>query len=315
MKTIIRTIALLFCAAVSTMASGQPAHWTTDARAYEYDMTVYATLSLRGERVGDLQAYDVAAFVGGECRGVATVQQNPDGSQCLYVRVRSNSQNGEAVTFRCYNRTTAREYALADTMAFEGMAVTGYPSSPHELAIVLPRYAVTVTVNGEGTVSGARTVTEGDTVSLTATPATGWHFARWQDGTADSTIAFTALADTAVMALFERNRHRVTFILDGETFAEDSVAYGLPVTPATVEPGEGRTFSGWEGLPDTMPDHDVTVYGNTIVTAIDGIEKSSLPPSVYTIGGVAVKPSAADNPMRGLPAGVYVIKGKKFVVR
>lgn len=66
-----------------------------------------------------------------------------------------------------------------------------------------------------GSVSGADTYTEGDTVILTAIPAAGYQFLQWvtADGTVLSNQAnfeFSAAADVDAIAQFERQRHEVT---------------------------------------------------------------------------------------------------------
>lgn len=49
----------------------QDSHWAYDAYAFEYDMTTYLTVEYNGNQVSDLSDYEVAAFVGNECRGVS----------------------------------------------------------------------------------------------------------------------------------------------------------------------------------------------------------------------------------------------------
>lgn len=37
--------------------------------------------------------------------------------------------------------------------------------------------------------------------------------------------------------------------------------FGATIVPPTVENKEGYLFSGWSDVPDTMPAHDITIYG------------------------------------------------------
>ena len=51
------------------------------------------------------------------------------------------------------------------------------------------------------------------------------------------------------------------YYVDGAEYERNVVPVGTPITPISEPTREGYTFSGWQGLPDTMPDHDVTVTG------------------------------------------------------
>ena len=65
------------------------AGWSVNPHDYEYDMTVYAGLTLGGSAVTDYSDYQVGAFVGDECRGVATIESaQKDGKtySWLYLR-------------------------------------------------------------------------------------------------------------------------------------------------------------------------------------------------------------------------------------
>ena len=55
--------------------------------------------------------------------------------------------------------------------------------------------------------------------------------------------------------------HTLKYILSGEVYKSETLSYGTKISPITPPIKEGCTFSGWEGLPLTMPDGDVTVTG------------------------------------------------------
>ena len=71
--------------------------------------------------------------------------------------------------------------------------------------------------------------------------------------------------DVEVTGSFTVNQYNVTFVVDGEVIAEYVVNYGetisLPETPAK----EGHTFSGWDGVPETMPAKDLTISGTFVI--------------------------------------------------
>ena len=57
----------------------------------------------------------------------------------------------------------------------------------------------------------------------------------------------------------------LTYMLDGEVYKTQSIAYGsaVPIIPAPTK--EGHTFSGWSEAPDTMPANDVVISGSFAV--------------------------------------------------
>ena len=62
-------------------------------------MSLYFELSFGNPAAWDAASdYEVAAFVGDECRGVSEIL--PNANDCLYMRIRSNEANGETVTFK-----------------------------------------------------------------------------------------------------------------------------------------------------------------------------------------------------------------------
>lgn len=55
--------------------------------------------------------------------------------------------------------------------------------------------------------------------------------------------------------------HALTYFVDGEKYKSYQVEEGTTITPEPALTKEGYTFSGWSEIPETMPDHDVTVTG------------------------------------------------------
>lgn len=60
---------------------------------------------------------------------------------------------------------------------------------------------------------------------------------------------------------FRLNSHTLTYVLEGEPFETAVLPFGTEIKPAAVPPRTGYVFSGWRGLPKTMPDEDVTIEG------------------------------------------------------
>ena len=69
-------------------------------------------------------------------------------------------------------------------------------------------------------------------------------------------------AEASCQVAVEANVYTLTYLLDGEVYRTAFLYHGATVTPEPEpEPRAGYTFSGWIGLPETMPDHDVIVTG------------------------------------------------------
>ncbi|MDE6547706.1 MAG: InlB B-repeat-containing protein [Muribaculaceae bacterium] len=84
----------------------------------------------------------------------------------------------------------------------------------------------------------------------------GHSFIGWQD------VPETMPAhDIEILGSYTVNQYMLTYVVDGELYKEFTVDYGTAVVPEPVPAKEGFTFSGWNGVPDTMPAHDVTVTG------------------------------------------------------
>ena len=255
-------VALLMALFHSVTASAADT-WSVNPGDYRYDMSLYLNVSFANGEKLDYTQYDVAVFVGDECRGVAEVLPLPGGADCLYLRARSNSERGETMTFRYRNKSTGEVKVVEKVdFAFSSNGSLGMPSSPYEVKIVF-YHDVTITAGEGGTVNekGGR-LAEGSTLSLSATPAEGHHFVQWSDGSTDNPRhLIVGTEDITLTAEFALSSYRLTYTLDGVSFKETDVLYGTALTAEPNPEKEGYTFSGWQGLPETMPAHDVEVTG------------------------------------------------------
>ena len=59
--------------------------------------------------------------------------------------------------------------------------------------------------------------------------------------------------------------YTLTYLVDGTVYKSYQIKEGATITPEPAPTKEGYTFSGWSKIPETMPDHDVTVIGTMIV--------------------------------------------------
>lgn len=57
-------------------------------------------------------------------------------------------------------------------------------------------------------------------------------------------------------------KYKLTYLLDGEVYKSYEMEEGSSISPEPTPSKDGYTFSGWSEIPQTMPDHDVTVTGS-----------------------------------------------------
>ena len=249
--------------------------WSVNPSDYRYDMSLYLNVTFAAGEGLDYTQYDVAAFVGDECRGVAEVLPVPGGNDCLYLRARSNRESGETMIFRYRNKATGEVKDIENVnFAFVSNARLGYPSSPYEVKIVI-YHDVVISTEGGGSVneSGGR-LAEGTSLNLIATPDEGHYFSGWSDGSTENPRPLVVgTEDVALTATFALSQYHLTYTLDGETYKESDVLYGTTLTPEANPVKEGHTFSGWQGLPATMPAHDVEVTGNFTINSYKAVFK------------------------------------------
>jgi len=109
--------------------------------------------------------------------------------------------------------------------------------------------------------------------------------------------------------------YTLTYMVDGETYATEEIEYGETIVLKDAPKKEGYLFSGWSKVPATMLAHDVTVTGTFTVDGIEEIVTERLV-DVYTLQGVMVKRQiSVDELKHELSRGIYIINGKKVVVR
>jgi hypothetical protein len=98
------------------------------------------------------------------------------------------------------------------------------------------------------------------------------------------TVLETVPSNNVVLnGLYTPNNYRVTYKVDGEIVATDSVLYGNEIVLREHPVKEGHTFSGWSEVPATMPAEDITVEGGfsvnsyNIIYKVDGEEYETVP--------------------------------------
>ena len=72
-------------------------------------------------------------------------------------------------------------------------------------------------------------------------------------------------ADSTLYVEYHKITYALTYVVDGEVYATDSIEYGAAITPIADPVKEGYTFSGWSEVPEAMPASDVTISGTYTV--------------------------------------------------
>ena len=199
--------------------------------------------------------------------------------------------------FKAESLAYGADVVIPDAPAKEGHTFSGWSESP----ATMPANDVTVTGNYsvnqyslvymvDGVEYKRYTLDYGANITAEAVPEKeGYTFSGWSD------IPETMPAgDITVTGSFTVNYYTVTYILDGEVFKTESVAYGTAVPTPSVPGREGYNFSGWGEVPASMPANDLTFYGSysinkdlkfNLVYMIDGVEYKKV---VLSFGDVIV---------------------------
>ena len=170
------------------------------------------------------------------------------------------------------NGTTSRSVAQSTLMSISAQAASGYTFSQWNdgnkdatravqitknttyTAYFIPN-SVTLTVTSNntnyGTVTGGGTYNYGTSVTIKATPKTGYHFVQWSDGNTTASRSITATANASYQATFAVNTYTITFKNeDGTTLKTQTVNHGVtPTAPSTPTKSATAqytyTFKAW----------------------------------------------------------------------
>ena len=85
----------------------------------------------------------------------------------------------------------------------------------------------------------------------------------------------------AIVPIDDGTVYNLTYYVDGQVYKVFNYKYGDDISQIEPPVKEGYTFSGWDYVPSTMPDHDVDVTGKFVVNKyklvymVDGVEYRS----------------------------------------
>lgn len=67
--------------------------------------------------------------------------------------------------------------------------------------------------------------------------------------------------DLTVSARYQGQMFRISYLIDGSLVSFRDVELGSRITPPEVPPRDGFVFSGWQNLPEFMPEHELIATG------------------------------------------------------
>ncbi|MBD5279725.1 MAG: InlB B-repeat-containing protein [Bacteroides sp.] len=242
--------------------------WTLNPSDFRYDMSLYFTVGSKDFE--DLEAYEIGAFIGDECRGIAEKIELPEGGSYLYMRIRSNQdQPDEAVTFFARDKKTGKTVSLkgddGGEFLFKPDTMVGLPSTPF---VLIAYYDVTVKAGEHGSVDftdGSYAV--GTVLKFEAVADEGYHFVSWSDGVDTAAREITVSDNIDLTASFAVSSFKVTFKIGDEVIEEKDVEFGTEIKTPVAAEKEGYTFAGWGEVPATMPAKDLTFEGSYTINS------------------------------------------------
>ena len=91
--------------------------------------------------------------------------------------------------------------------------------------------------------------------------------------------------DVVISGSFIINKYLVTFKIDGEVLASDSLEYGATIVAPEVPEREGYVFEWTDEVPDIVPAEDVVINGSYVSTEISNVTVKDEVLCVYTVDG------------------------------
>lgn len=107
---------------ISNLALAEPPDWEPPNNL-QYNMQVVAQLQLLDETISMNENDMVAAFVAGECRGIASPL--PDVNGIVFLSIGSNELSGETITFKAYLAQEDDIVSLNESFTFENQGEVG----------------------------------------------------------------------------------------------------------------------------------------------------------------------------------------------
>ncbi|MCE1202947.1 MAG: hypothetical protein LWX09_12720, partial [Bacteroidia bacterium] len=230
---------MAFAAALAVKA--QPA-WTPPGNM-QYNMQVVGRLQLSGGNFSTNGNDMVAAFVGGELRGVASPLSSAEGR--IFLSILSNQVSGETVSFKAWISSSAQIVDLNETLAFTSQGEAGTYNNPFIFTIVQGPVSFTIQASagtgGSISPSGTVTVPQGGSQTFSISPSAGYQIqdvlVNGQSVGAVSSYTFTNVqSNQSIHATFSQ----ITYTITATAGAGGSIN---PSGAVSVPHGGSQSFS------------------------------------------------------------------------
>lgn len=143
-------------------------------------------------------------------------------------------------------------------------------------------YLLTYMVDGE--IVKADSIAYGTVITFLDEPTKeGYTFSGWSE--APETMP---ASNVTVSGIFTINQYTITYIIDGEVFATDTINYGEAITVPEVPVKESYDFAWIDEIPETMPAKDIVINGSYTSTDIVNIERNEEILYIYSTDGQRV---------------------------
>ena len=247
----------------------------------------------------------------GTSKTIADASGTLTASQAVATYTLTYIVNGEVYTTQTYAYGATITPPAAPEL--EGHTFNGWTNLPETMPAADTQVSAAFTVNNytltyivDGKTYTTQTYAYGATITPPAAPELEGHTFNGWTNLPETMPA----ADTHVSASFSVNTYTITYYLDGNVYTTQSYAYGATITPPEVTVGEGREFTGWQLLPETMPASNLTIYGYTRTTGIDATATTpDTNAKIYDLSGRLVGTSSTR-----LPHGIYIRGGKRVIM-
>ena len=182
--------------------------------------------------------------------------------------------------------------AASRSITISQNSISAHTTTKTYEAVFAPNtYIVTVNSSTGGTASGGGTYEYGASITLTATPDTGYKFKQWSDGNTDSQRTITVSGAASYTAQFEKLTYAVTVNTDGNGTVVGGGTYEYGSTVSLIAtPNVGYKFKQWS---DGVTDNPRTIIVTSVVTYTAQFEATDVPliaylgTSQYNISGYA----------------------------
>ena len=128
------------------------------------------------------------------------------------------------------------------------ITVTGTAKYTATFEVLHCKITTAVSPSGSGTVTGGATSAYGSTLTLTARPATGYKFVKWNDGNTDNPRTVTVTHNATYTATFEKLSYTISANVSpsgaGTVEGAGTYEYGSTAT-LTATPATGYKFVKW----------------------------------------------------------------------